>query len=82
MAAASRPRVPDNGAVPAAIHVAFLGCGFITGVHSGHLRRLGDEIVPSYASRDRARAEAYRRRHGGLGSYGDLPRAIGGISPA
>ena len=46
-------QVPDNGAVPTTVHVVFLGCGFITGVHSGHLRRLGDEVVPSYASRGR-----------------------------
>ena len=62
--------------MPAPIHVAFLGCGFITGVHSGHLRRLTDEIVPSYASRDRARAEAYRVRHAGGRSYGGYHAAI------
>ena len=62
--------------MPTAVHVAFLGCGFIAGVHSGHLRRLGDEIVPSYASRDPARAEAYRVRHGGRRSYGRYREAI------
>ena len=62
--------------MPATIHVAFLGCGFITGVHSGHLRRLRDEIAPSYASRDRAKAEAYRVRYGGVRSYGDYRTAI------
>ena len=62
--------------MPATVHVAFLGCGFITGVHSGHLRRLREQIVPSYASRDRSRAEAYRVRHGGVGSYGDYRAAI------
>ena len=72
----SRRRVPDNGAVPTAVHVAFLGCGFITEVHSGHLRRLGDEIVPSYASRNREKAEAYRLRHAGVRSYGDYRTAI------
>ena len=72
----SDSRVPDNGAVPATVHVAFLGCGFITRVHSGHLRRLGEQIVPSYASRDRSRAEAYRMRYGGVGSYGDYRAAI------
>ena len=69
-------RVPDNDPVPATIHVAFLGCGFITGVHSGHLRRLREEIVPSYASRDSAKAEAYRFRHGGVRSYGNYQAAI------
>ena len=62
--------------MPAALHVAFLGCGFIAGVHSGHLRRLGEEVVPSYASRNRARAEAYRARYGGARSYGDYRAAI------
>ena len=62
--------------MPTAVHVAFLGCGFIARVHSGHLRRLGNEIARSYASRDRARADAYRLRHGGLGSYGDYRAAI------
>ena len=28
------------------IHIAFLGCGFITRVHSRHIRRLGGLIVP------------------------------------
>ena len=62
--------------MPAAVHVAFLGCGFITGVHGRHLRRLRDEIAPSYASRDLRRAEAYRARFGGVGARGDYRAAI------
>ena len=31
--------------MPEPVRVAFLGCGFITRVHSGHLRALGGEIV-------------------------------------
>jgi predicted dehydrogenase len=58
------------------LRIAFLGCGFITRVHSGHLAALGGSIVPSYASRDRAKAEAYCRRFKGLGSYGDYRAAI------
>jgi predicted dehydrogenase len=58
------------------IHIAFLGCGFITRVHSRHLRRLGGLIVPAYASRDRATAEAYRARYHGARSYGDYASAI------
>jgi len=42
------------------LHIAFLGCGFITRVHSRHLRRLRSEIVCSYASRDRDKAEQFR----------------------
>ena len=50
--------------------------GFITRVHSGHLRRIRDEIVPSYATRDRARAEAYGVCHGGRRSYARYREAI------
>ena len=58
------------------IHIAFLGCGFITGVHSRHIRRLGGLIVPAYASRDRAKADAYRAMYGGSRSYPDYAAAI------
>ena len=44
--------------MPQPVRLAFLGCGFITRVHSGHLRALGGEIVPSYASRDTDKAAA------------------------
>jgi predicted dehydrogenase len=64
--------------MPEPLRLAFLGCGFITRVHSRNLRRLGRQhIVPAYASRDRARAEAYRRRYGGIASYADYDAAIG-----
>lgn len=63
--------------MPEPLRLAFLGCGFITRVHSRNLRRLGrQEILPSYASRDRAKAEAYRRQYGGTASYGDYESAI------
>jgi predicted dehydrogenase len=58
------------------LHLAFLGCGFITRVHSAHLRALRRVIVPSYASRDRGRADAYRARFGGLRSYADYDAAL------
>jgi predicted dehydrogenase len=58
------------------LRLAFLGCGFITAVHSRHLKALGGGIRPSYASRDAAKADAYRRRFGGLGSYGSYDAAI------
>ena len=58
------------------MNLAFLGCGFITGVHSRNLRGLRDEIVYSYASRDRTNAEAFRRRYSGVRSYGDYTEAI------
>jgi predicted dehydrogenase len=58
------------------LRLAFLGCGFITRVHSRHLRSLGRLVAPSYASRDRARADDYCRLFGGAGSYGDYVAAI------
>jgi predicted dehydrogenase len=61
---------------PKPLHIAFLGCGFITRVHSQHLRALRDEFVPSYASRDRRRADAFCREHGGARSFGDYAAAI------
>jgi predicted dehydrogenase len=63
--------------MPEPLRLAFLGCGFITRVHSRNLRRLGRRhIVASYASRDRAKADAYSRRYGGAASYGDYASAI------
>ena len=62
--------------MPRPIHLAFLGCGFITRVHSGHLKGFKTDLVCSYASRDRAKAEAYCRRFGGAGSYADYAAAI------
>jgi UDP-N-acetylglucosamine 3-dehydrogenase len=56
--------------------VAFLGCGFITAVHSRHLSRMRDRFVCSYASRDPARAAEYRRRFRGHQAFGDYASAI------
>lgn len=61
---------------PRPLYLTFLGCGFITRVHSRHLRRLRHEIVPSYASRDAARAEAFRRRFGGRAAYASYAAAL------
>ena len=58
------------------LRLAFIGCGFITGVHSRHLKALGAGVVAAYASRDRARAEQYCQRYGGARSYGDYAAAI------
>jgi UDP-N-acetylglucosamine 3-dehydrogenase len=63
--------------MPEPLRLAFLGCGFVARVHSAQLRRLGRRhIVPSYASRDRAKADAYRQRYGGERSYGDYDAAL------
>lgn len=60
----------------APLRIVFLGCGFITGVHSRHLRRLRHLFIPGYASRDRGKAEAFERQYGGRGVYGDYASAI------
>jgi predicted dehydrogenase len=63
--------------MPEPLHVAFLGCGKITRVHSWHLKRaLSDTIVPSYASRDRGKAEEFRRRFGGRTAFGSYDEAL------
>ena len=58
------------------LHVAFLGCGFITGVHSRHLQSLRGDIAFSYASRDTAKAEAFRARFGGAARFSSYEAAI------
>ena len=58
------------------LRIAFLGCGFITRVHSRHLRALRSEILCSYASRSRDKAEAFCREFGGAGSYAEYAAAI------
>ena len=62
--------------MPAPLRIAFLGCGFITRVHSRHLKRLRGEIVSGYASRDGARAAAFCGEFGGTTSYADYNAAI------
>ena len=62
--------------MPGPLRIAFLGCGFITRVHSRHLQSLRAEVVGAYASRDTARAEAFCRRYGGMASYSSYASAI------
>jgi predicted dehydrogenase len=58
------------------LHLAFLGCGFITRVHSRHLKSFRGDIVCSFASRDRGRAEEYCRRFRGARTHADYAAAI------
>ena len=58
------------------MRLAFLGCGFITNVHSRNLRGLRRDVASSYASRDLKKAERYCRQHGGVASFGDYRAAI------
>lgn len=62
--------------MPQPVRIAFLGCGFITAVHSRHLRALGADAVRAYASRDRAKADDYCRRFGGARAYGSYDEAV------
>lgn len=62
--------------MPQPLRIVFLGCGYITKVHSRHLGTLRSDIVCSYASRDAAKADAYRRRFQGVGTYSDYSAAI------
>lgn len=65
---------PHRSAAP--FRIAFLGCGFITRVHSRHLKALGQDVACGYASRDSARAQAYCQRFGGTGTYPSYEAAI------
>jgi predicted dehydrogenase len=58
------------------VRIAFLGCGFITRVHSRHLRSFRRDVTCAYASRDASRAAAYCREFGGVGTYEEYARAI------
>ena len=62
--------------MPDPLRIAFLGCGFITEVHSRNLKRSRAGISCGYASRERNRADDYCRRFGGFGSYPDYAAAI------
>ena len=54
----------------------FSGAASSRKVHSRHLKGLRSEIVCSYASRDRAKAEEYCRRYQGRTSYGEYGAAV------
>jgi predicted dehydrogenase len=62
--------------MPEPVRIAFLGCGFITRVHSRHLKALGRDVACAYASRDAAKAADYCRRFGGAGTYPSYAAAI------
>lgn len=57
------------------LSIAFLGCGRIAGRHAGLLRRMPG-VRTWFASRDPARAEAFRARHGGSGSFPSYEAAL------
>ena len=65
--------------MPGPLRLAFLGCGFITRVHSKTLRSLKGEVVCAYASRDGAKAVAFCREFAGTRSYATYQAAIEGL---
>ncbi len=62
--------------VPNPVRLAFLGCGYITKVHSRNLRSLAGDVVCSYASRDMAKAVEFKRMFQGAAAYPDYGSAI------
>jgi phthalate 4,5-cis-dihydrodiol dehydrogenase len=58
------------------VRLAFLGCGYITSVHSRHLRMLPGEFACSYASRDLQQAERYRHQYSGVRAYAGYDAAL------
>jgi UDP-N-acetylglucosamine 3-dehydrogenase len=62
--------------MPQPLRLTFLGCGYITEVHSRHLSALRAHVVCSYASRDGAKADRYCRQFQGDRAYSDYSAAI------
>ncbi len=56
--------------------LAVLGCGWIARRHAAAARALRGAVVLSFASRDPARAEAYRAEFGGVAAYGSYEAAV------
>ena len=55
--------------------LALVGCGRFATFHARAARRLGGAVRIAFASRDPARAEAYRRRFGGFAAFGSYEAA-------
>lgn len=58
------------------IRLAMLGCGKVAGKHAGRLARHAGDVALSFASRDRAKAEAKRAQYGGQHAFGSYEDAI------
>jgi predicted dehydrogenase len=56
------------------VRLCIVGCGRVAHRHSKVARSLGG-IHLSFASRDKAKAELYRRQHGGVAAYGSYEEA-------
>lgn len=56
--------------------LAVLGCGWVARRHAAAARTLRRTVSLSFASRDLARAEAYRAEFGGVAAYGSYEAAV------
>src|SRR6185503_1393974 len=57
--------------------LALLGCGAIARRHARTLGRFGSRVRVAFASREAARAEAFRRECGGFASFASYDAALG-----
>jgi UDP-N-acetyl-2-amino-2-deoxyglucuronate dehydrogenase len=64
---------PWTGSGP--IGLALVGCGRFATFHARAAQRLGGAVRLAFASRDPARADAYRRRFGGFAAFGSYEAA-------
>ncbi|HEX3659675.1 MAG TPA: Gfo/Idh/MocA family oxidoreductase [Pirellulales bacterium] len=55
--------------------IALLGCGFATSIHARRLRKFPD-VRMYFASRDRAKADAFAQKYAGAGSFAGYDTAI------
>jgi UDP-N-acetyl-2-amino-2-deoxyglucuronate dehydrogenase len=72
-AIAGRPLSPRAG--PGPMGLALIGCGRFATFHARAARALGGAVRIAFASRERARAESYRRRFGGFAAFGSYEAA-------
>lgn len=63
---------PDRGP----LGLGIVGCGRFATFHARAARQLGGAVRVAFASRDPARAEAYRRRFGGFAAFGSYEAAV------
>lgn len=61
----------------APLGLCIVGCGRFATFHAEAARRLGRGVALSFASRDAARAEVYRRRFRGVAAFGSYEAAAG-----
>jgi predicted dehydrogenase len=62
--------------LPSPIHLAFLGCGFATQLHSKTLAHFKQEARCYYASRNREKAIAFNNKYNGSGYFDSYDAAI------